>query len=239
MIREQSSQQLENIEGFAKRPLDRCILQGNGNKNLLIVTFGGISKKFSGTLPFEFLRFLHSHFPNYDKHFYVDSHQNWYQQGIDGFSNNIEETVQYLKKSIDKYKNVLFIGTSAGGYAAILFGSLLNINTVIAFTPQTILKSIENGVTMDHNYSNLDQFISTRTQYIVYGDPFILDPNDHHTILHCNNISHYDNVKIIKIENLSLTKMRDNGELYTIFNDQISKILHHQNHLLLPPQHLS
>jgi esterase/lipase len=40
---------------------------------------------------------------------------------------------------INKYDNICFIGNSMGGYAAILFGTLLNIDNIISFAPQTFI----------------------------------------------------------------------------------------------------
>jgi hypothetical protein len=200
-----------------------CAMEGNGNKDVLIVSFGGISKQFAGTPPFEFLRFLHQYFPQYDKHFYIDIHQQWYHKGINGFSTNIIETQQYLQNIIRNYKNILFVGISAGGYAAILFGSLLKINTVIAFIPQTKLRSIENGLEMDGAYLDLRNFICSTTQYYIYGNPTIIDETNHHHISHCENIADLSNVQFTRIENLDLPKMRDNGELYIILREIILK----------------
>ena len=219
------------------------MLEGNGEKDVLIVSFGGIAKKFAGTPPFEFLRFLHQHFPQYDKHFYVDVHQQWYHKGIDGFSTNVTETQAYLQNIVRNYKHVLFLGISAGGYAAILFGSLLKINTVIAFIPQTKLRPIENGLTMDDAYLDLRDFICSTTQYYIYGqvhsgptteslsqrpkdlrNPSILDETDHHHISHCEHIADLSNVHLTRIENLDLPKMRDNGELYEILRGIFLKI---------------
>lgn len=193
-----------------------CTLEGNGNKDVIIVSFGGISKQFAGTPPFEFLRFLHRHFPQYDKKFYVDLHQHWYHKGIDGFSTNITETQNYLQNIIRNYKNILFLGISAGGYAAILFGSLLKVTCVLAFIPQTKLRLIENGLEMDGSYLDLRNFICSSTQYYIYGNTAILDEKDHHHISHCENIADAPNVHLTCIENLDLPKMRDNGELYEI-----------------------
>ena len=38
-----------------------------------------------------------------------------------------------------KYKRIVGLGCSAGGYAAILYGQLLGIDKVLAFSPQTVL----------------------------------------------------------------------------------------------------
>lgn len=93
-----------------------------------------------------------------DLHFFTDPHQCWYHKGIKNITNNIDETILYLNNIIEHghYKKVIFMGVSAGGYAAILFGSLCNnINNVISFMPQTRLK---NPINL--NYSNLKNVIN-------------------------------------------------------------------------------
>ena len=196
-----------------------CILKGNGNKDLVIISFGGIAKQFAGTPPFEFLRFLHQKFPQYDKYFYTDQHQNWYHKGIAGISTNIEETRDYLQNVIRDYKNVLFLGISAGGYAAILFGSMLQVTTILAFIPQTRLKTCENGIEMNPSYLDLRNYIVHSTQYYIYGNPSILDENDHHHVSHCEHIADFPNVHLTLVDDLNIPKMRDNGELYKIISE--------------------
>ena len=67
----------------------------------------------------------------------MDKNRNSYHNGIVGISNNIDETLPHLQAQIAPYSNVIFLGVSSGGYAAILFGSLLNVKSVLAFIPQT------------------------------------------------------------------------------------------------------
>ena len=44
-----------------------------------------------------------------------------------------------------EYKKIVAIGSSAGGFAAILFGTILKLQKIIAFNPQTIIsESNEN-----------------------------------------------------------------------------------------------
>lgn len=60
-------------------------------------------------------------------------------------SKTIGETLSMLKSIISEYdyKNILFIGNSSGGYAAILFGTLLSVSKILAFVPQTFLNRCE------------------------------------------------------------------------------------------------
>ena len=76
---------------------------------------------------------------------YLRNQNKWYLGGLNGIGKNINHTIAFLKKEFSKYNNVITAGSSAGGYASILFGSVCNANTVIATKPQTDLEySIAN-----------------------------------------------------------------------------------------------
>ena len=92
------------------------------NKKFLIVCFGGMALKMGGIPPFEFLKYLYSVYSNTcDLIFYIDKHQCCYHKGIKNISNNIDETIIYLNKKISQnnYDKIIFMGTSAGGYAIV------------------------------------------------------------------------------------------------------------------------
>ncbi len=189
----------------------------NGS-DTLIVSFAGDALQFGGIPPFEFYQFLNKHFSNLDKYFFIDHNRKHYHKGIVGISKNIEETLQYLKNIIKNYKKVIFIGNSAGGYAAILFGSLLNVNIIIAFIPQTILKLNSD---FDEKYLNLKDIINNYTKYYIYGDLSARDSLHH--INHINNLEGFSNINIIKKNCVKLKEMRNSGELVEIFKNIIEK----------------
>lgn len=193
------------------------LIQDSNDSDTLIISFGGRAKEFGGILPFEFLNFLNKNFEKYNKHFYIDIHQVWYHKGIVGLSTNIEETVIYFKSQIKKYKNVIFLGISAGGYAAILFGSLLNVQKVIAIVPQTYL----HGEEFDERYTDLQPFLNKKTNYYIYGDIEITDKNHIHHFSHCAHIDNAPNIQVIEKKGIDMRTMRDNGELLTILKEVI------------------
>jgi len=180
----------------------------SGSKNL-IVCFGGMALVFGKILPFEFLRYLSSIYPDVcDLLFFIDKNQCWYHKGIQGITSDIDETVCYLNDIIKKgnYEKVIFMGTSSGGYAAILFGSLCNVHNVISFIPQTMLTSPINP-----KYSDLKSIINEKTKYLLYGNSSHQDKTDIHHICQCENISHFPNVTLLMDETCNLKELRDNG----------------------------
>lgn len=180
------------------------------NSKFLICCFGGMALKMGGIIPFEFLNYLSKTYNNkYDLLFYIDKKQCCYHKGIDGITNNIEETVLYLNNKISKrnYEKIIFMGVSAGGYASILFGSLCNnINNVVSFIPKSNLTN-----PIDEKYGNLKNIINQTTKYILIGDIRIKNIDDSHHISQCENLKERRNVQIIKFNGVNLKKLRNNG----------------------------
>tara|TARA_R100000951_G_scaffold112341_1_gene112543 strand:+ start:41 stop:679 length:639 start_codon:yes stop_codon:yes gene_type:complete len=106
-----------------------------GNKTLL-VSFGGLQQKM-GMSMFEFNSSVKN--LKVDSLFVKDPKRIWYQNGISQKHNSVESTVELIKSYSSKYQTTICIGNSAGAFAAILFGTLLNVNQVVAFSPQTLL----------------------------------------------------------------------------------------------------
>ncbi len=179
------------------------------NSENLIICFGGMGLKMGGILPFEFLNYLSKTYKkNIDLYFFIDKNQCWYHKGIDGITNNIDETVLYINSIIKKsnYKKILFMGVSSGGYASILFGSLCNVTNVIAFKPRTKLIDPINK-----KYEDLKLIINNQTEYILYGDNCIQNINSNHHISQCIHLESFQNVKTIYYNGLNMKELRDNA----------------------------
>ena len=100
------------------------------------------------------------------------------------------------------------MGVSAGGYASILFGSLCNVSSVIAYIPRTKLNNV-----IDKKYGDLKIIVNNQTEYILNGDVNVKDENNNHHISQCNYLDCFKNVKIIVHKGLNMKKLRDNGEI--------------------------
>jgi hypothetical protein len=103
-----------------------------------LLLFGGRAGGM-GLPPFEFFKVTKG-IPT-KRLFVRDLEQAWYHQGIAEAGTSIAETATYLKGVIDgqEHDRLVVTGISAGGYAALVFGSLLGADTVLAFSPQTVL----------------------------------------------------------------------------------------------------
>ncbi len=138
-----------------------------GKRNLL-VSFGGIHQGL-GMPVFEFFKSLTN--VDCDKVFLRDFERAWYQKGLDAEMNHIDKVRDYLYELIaqNNYHKICFLGSSMGGYAAILFGAMLKADKVIAFAPQTFIDKINRLKYYDRRWSEeinkLHAFPARRKEY--------------------------------------------------------------------------
>ena len=106
----------------------------------------------------------------------------WYNKGLKYLTNDIDTTVIFLKKLTKDYTDILTLGSSSGGYAALLFGSLLNVKKILAFSPQSIIprgypfndKINLKGV--DNKYFDLTYWINKKSDIqIFYSEEYKYD----------------------------------------------------------------
>lgn len=136
MIRRHGLEVLPNGSRDAKiAPIEKY----NGtNSGRCVIAFGGMATKLSMPVP-EFTGMLTDFGP--DVFFVKDFMQAWYQKGLLGVSSDVHSSVTFLSKMVADYgQTPKTVGTSAGGFAAILFGALMGSPTVVAFSPQTLLR---------------------------------------------------------------------------------------------------
>ncbi|MBO9584151.1 MAG: hypothetical protein J7574_08330 [Flavobacterium sp.] len=86
-------------------------------------------------------------FPLAKKHIFLrDIRKQWYIGGINSRLDNPHKLLDFLKLETKGYK-IYTVGSSAGGYAAILFGTLLKADRVYAFNSQLNLHTIMKNST--------------------------------------------------------------------------------------------
>jgi hypothetical protein len=109
-----------------------------GDSRTLLLAFGGMVGRI-GIPPFEFFSLTGS-IP-VKRLFVRDLRQAWYHLGIPGHGSTIAEASQSLRRLIagHRVKRLVVAGSSAGGYAALVFGTLLGADMVLCFSPQTVL----------------------------------------------------------------------------------------------------
>ncbi|WP_397445426.1 hypothetical protein [Polaribacter sp. R77954] len=91
---------------------------------------------------------------NVYKHIFLrDVHKQWYLSGINKEISSPEELLKFLMRETIGY-SITTIGSSAGGYAAVLYGSMLKAKKAIVFNAQFEINSL-----LDTSSSNVDPFI--------------------------------------------------------------------------------
>ncbi|EFE8025161.1 tetratricopeptide repeat protein [Escherichia coli] len=119
-------------EGFIS---DYFLLQRGSINGKLLVVFSSM-KIPAGR--FTFFNTL-THFP-YDVLYVNDANNGWYQNGIPGMGSSVDESCEFilsLARTISADK-IYTMGSSMGGYGALLFGCKLNAYA-LAFDPETLL----------------------------------------------------------------------------------------------------
>ena len=147
------------------------------NSNKLIVVFQSFNKKY--------------YTPEYVHHFELENRFKDYNLNCDllfvkdrikreWYLGDVSSNKKFLNDKVKNYQQVLFTGISAGGFASILYGSLLNVNLVIAINPQTSLIDLSDNKTIlpkdvpsilhqRKEYFDLKKFINTNTKYYLNG----------------------------------------------------------------------
>jgi hypothetical protein len=83
-----------------------------------------------------------SKLPHAKKHIFIrDIQKQWYLQGINATLNSPTKLAEFLKMETNGYRTQM-IGSSAGGFGALLFGSLLEVERIYVFNAQLNLHVI-------------------------------------------------------------------------------------------------
>ncbi len=127
-------------EGFLKD--NYLIEQGKGKNNYAVIYFSGngiyypnINETFTEEI-FQKNRFEYykKRIVKANKHIYVrDILKQFYIGGINSKTNNPNKLLDFLKQET-KGKKIITVGSSAGGYAAVLYGILLNAEYIFSFS---------------------------------------------------------------------------------------------------------
>jgi len=128
-----------------------------------------------------------------------DIYKQWYVKGINEEFDSIIKVKELLSELTAGYK-CTFIGSSAGGYAATLFGELLNADKVFNFAGQFDIrlastcrdKNLLVHATEDKQYFNISK--TKKQNFYIYPT---LSPVDQEQY---NLIKNNPNVKVIKVE---------------------------------------
>lgn len=108
--------------------------RGEGTSLIIALTsYGGHMQHARGFEWEGVLRAVNCH-----KLFLKDSHQHWYHGGLDGLGDTLDETVANIRSLMEEWgaTRIMCLGSSMGGYGALLLGALLRADLIVAISPQ-------------------------------------------------------------------------------------------------------
>lgn len=156
-----------------------------------------------------------------------------------GSGKTVDEVCETLRCEIKKLNasTVTTLGSSAGGFASLLFGNMLQSECILAFSPQTFLdvkkcqefgdtrwmqykKTLDCDVkdTRYFNLSTLPKPLKTQMIGVVWG---IRDQQDGNHIQYLKK--HWEQIRVTECDDghVVVRKLRDNGTLLRLLNMHI------------------
>jgi hypothetical protein len=130
---------------------DTVSVDMGGDSRTLLLTFGGLGS-FGGVPSFEFGSVTRA-IP-VKRLFVRDPHQSWYHRGLPRRGRTLTGVAESLGELLadHEFDRLVVTGNSAGGYAALAFGTLLGADTVLSFAPQTVLDRDTLAQMNDHRW---------------------------------------------------------------------------------------
>lgn len=107
--------------------------------DVTVVVFTGLGQKVGAIPPFEFSRTLESLGVN--SILLRDPNLSWYQSPIAGWGDDLPDKARVLQRAIDRLPGrvVHFLGTSAGGFAALMFATFIHVDSVLVMGGQSFI----------------------------------------------------------------------------------------------------
>lgn len=204
----------------------------------LLLAFAGLHQRF-GMPVFEFDR-ITSRLP-VKRLLMRDLTQSKYQQGVPGVGTGVGEVAAYLKRRIDATgcRRVVAVGGSAGGFAALLFGHLLEVEEVHAFSPQTFIDTenrarygddrseaihanVNRDCAQDRQYFDLANVFAANQVgtafHVHYGNRHLLDT------IHAKRMESFANIQLHEYDydgHSVVRKLKEDGMLEAILRSAI------------------
>lgn len=125
-----------------------------------VLAFGGLGQKV-GVPVFEFRKALSEVDCNFV--FFKDVCRSWYHSPLPQFGETFEEKGENLAKILGNLNEteLYTVGSSAGGFAALLFGAFLPIKASLLFGPQVFIDKPTRRLMQDGRWSRLINCIKT------------------------------------------------------------------------------
>jgi pimeloyl-ACP methyl ester carboxylesterase len=153
-LRRQRERRARAWEGIVPDPdSPPVILDVESDSGTALMAFGGLNSEV-GMPPFEFFS-LTSGIP-VKRLFVRDLRQAWYHGGLPGYGDSLLESAESLRELLSglDVSRLVVAGGSAGGYAALAYGTLLGADEVLSFSPQTVIGLKALAAMKDHRWDD-------------------------------------------------------------------------------------
>ena len=199
--------QLNNIEAYRELDNYKVIDFPSKSKNSCLVCFSSNGLYFPNTDEeleliiskdkYEWENLINK---GYKRIIYIrDIYKQWYIKGINSRFDSIDKVKELLGELTQGY-TCTFIGSSAGGYAAVLFGNLLNADKIINFAGQFDIRLASSCRTKNeliHKSEDTQYFNITDTKKQNFYFYPTLSPVDE---VQYNLIKNNSDVEVIKVK---------------------------------------
>lgn len=138
-----------DFKSSLKDPAAPIAVDFDPRRKVLLLVFSGLAGRLGVPL-FEFNK-LTSGMKKINKIYLRDGQQLWYHRGLPNVGDNIDGIATFLRQytAHQSTQRLVVIGNSAGGYAALLFGHLLQADEVHAFAPKTFIDPVKRIIHRD------------------------------------------------------------------------------------------
>mgnify|MGYP001265785958 CR=1 FL=1 len=205
----------------------------DNDSDTLLISFGSNGRSENLIPSFNFYNLLKNN-KSFDKLFLRDIDRNYYLTGLKNSTNNLQETIDLIKKlsSVKRYRKIVSIGSSAGGFAAILFGQLINFTKVVAFNPQTVISKEKETILYDFFYTveKCKELRNLNTSDSLYQKCLNLKnliPFKTNVDIHFSNLSREDkqHAEFIEHQNCKLIKYNSSSHLLAVQLRESKKLI--------------
>jgi hypothetical protein len=204
---------------------DLCVLYFSSNEIYYPNTLDSFNYSIIQRDKYEWKR---NKFPRANKHIFLrDIHKQWYLSGINTTLDNPQKLLDFLRKETVGYR-IITMGSSAGGYGALLFGSLLKCERIYAFNAQLNLK-----VTMQNSNALTDPILFEKANdvnWTAYYDlsNFISPTIDNFYFQSCHSkmdIEQYEAISIEAKKNLKIIRLQTSNHGFPFLRINLPYVL--------------
>lgn len=154
------------------------------------------------------------------KHIYLrDLNRKWYSEGINKDLDSFEKVLEFLRAET-KGTKIITIGSSMGGYAAVLFGILLNAEYIFNFSGKCILDNYYN------KYSSIVELIKNSDIPIFYMVPSLSERD----MKQFQFVKEFNNVNVLLIRSAVHGVPIIGDTLKSIINSDLESLKRMYNH---------